>query len=207
MSQRNKQPPTTWDAYQRGRNSSFGSLDSVPEDENQSQNVLSSSATSAPRNIPENGDHDAEQNLRRRRSSITMKINSLRQMGGVNSIDNFARSFQRAANFREITPIRRGSITMGDAEDEDEDVTQETQGGPSVNKSLLRQQLEAHGGTPPDQVIQDEPENARQSETTPLLQPTVSRQTLRPHYPSGSLLTHVLVNGRKDAVTSPGSHE
>jgi solute carrier family 32 (vesicular inhibitory amino acid transporter) len=56
-----------------------------------------------------------------------MKINSLRQMGGVNSIDNFARSFQRAANFREITPIRRGSITMGDAEDEDEDVTQETQ--------------------------------------------------------------------------------
>lgn len=119
-----------------------------------------------------------------------MKINSLRQMGGVNSIDNFARSFQRAANFREITPIRRGSITMGDAEDEDEDVTQETQGGPSVNKSLLRQQLEAHGGTPPDQVIQDEPENARQSETTPLLQPTVSRQTLRPHYPSGSLLAH-----------------
>ncbi|KAL3445176.1 transmembrane amino acid transporter protein-domain-containing protein [Aspergillus insuetus] len=53
--------------------------------------------------------------VRRTRSgSLSMRIT---QVGGVNSIDNFARSWQRAACFPEIFP-RRGSFTTTDSDDE-----------------------------------------------------------------------------------------
>ncbi|KAA8625617.1 Vacuolar amino acid transporter-like protein 1 [Pyrenophora tritici-repentis] len=42
--------------------------------------------------------------LRRRRSSIGQQFGALGDAGGVNSINNFARSWQRAAGFFEITP-------------------------------------------------------------------------------------------------------
>lgn len=68
------------------------------------------------------------------------KFDSLRHMGGPNSIDNFAKSLQRAAGFREITPIRRASITLGDQDQEVESGGAE-QSTTAPNRSLLRQQL------------------------------------------------------------------
>ena len=71
-----------------------------------------------------------------------MRINSLRQVGGVNSIDNFARSMQRAAGFRDIGPARRGSFVISD-DDRGEEDEEEGLPAPRQYTSLLRQQLEA----------------------------------------------------------------
>lgn len=72
-----------------------------------------------------------------------MRINSLTQAGGVNSIENFARSWQRAAGFVEVTPAPRSLLTS-EADDTDE-VRQpaDEEQGPSPHKSLIRQQLDA----------------------------------------------------------------
>lgn len=74
-----------------------------------------------------------------------MRLASLRQAGGVNSIDNFARSWTRAAAFPEISPARRGSIVVEDEEPEEPELGQrrpkdEVHAPP--HKSLLRQHLE-----------------------------------------------------------------
>lgn len=143
MSQRGGSSSTSWAWYERGRTSSSGSLDSVPE--HGQPNLLSSSDT--PTQTAQDGGHTGGADLRRRRSSIAMRLNSIRQIGGPNSIDNFAKSWQRAANFREITPIRRGSVTTSDTQDEEQAGNAPRSQGPSPQtKSLLRQQFEAAGG-------------------------------------------------------------
>jgi solute carrier family 32 (vesicular inhibitory amino acid transporter) len=196
MSQRGRPAPSNWDAYERGRASSFGSLNSVPE-EGQTAG-LSSSATPTQR-IPQNDGQDG-QDLRRRRSSIAVRINSIRQMGGPNSIDNFAKSFQRAANFREITPIRRNSISVDDDRDGDEEQPSEgrTSQGPSPQqKSLLRQQFEAAGGHGADSsAIQDmvpEQSETPASERTALLHsPRDSNKLFAPASYQGSVRSSML---------------
>ena len=110
-----------------------------------------------------------------------MRLNSIRQMGGPNSIDNFAKSFQRAAGFREITPARRGSQSIA-SEEGDEEVAGSAQGSPATSrsgKSLLRQQLEAQGPQHPvQQVIDEAPDEAQQArEDTSLLQTPDHRVT------------------------------
>lgn len=165
MSGRNKNSPQSWDAYHRGRASSAGSLDSVPEGE---QAILSTSAASAPRNVPQGSST-------RRRSSVTAKFNSLRQKGGPNSIDNFAKSWQRAAGFREITPLRRNSHSISQEDHDGEDgATETSSAGPSPQtKSLLRQQFEAAGGHGENDTAVQDPngERSEPTETTKLLQP------------------------------------
>lgn len=173
MSQRNKQTPNTWDAFDRGRASSFGSLESITEDQQQQSYSASPSQSYATR-VPQFADSQDESGLHRRRSSIAMRLNSIRQMGGPNSIDNFARSFQRAAGFREITPIRRGSISSKAPEDEEE-VTPESAPRPQ-QKSLLTEQMDGAGPQSQETMRQDgaalQPEV---TETTSLL-PSVSHQ-------------------------------
>ena len=86
------------------------------------------------------------------RSSIPRRIGSLAQIGGVNSLENFARSWQRAAGFYEITPARS---SYGDAECEQYSrVPHPPDQEPSQvhHKSLLRQQIEAQGSVPEDVV-------------------------------------------------------
>ena len=87
-----------------------------------------------------------------------MRINSIRQVGGVNSIDNFARSMQRAAGFREIGSARRGSFVYSeDTGEEDNEAEGGQAAGPQT--SLLRQQIEAaslRGQS--DGAIEEEPE-------------------------------------------------
>lgn len=175
MSQRNKQAPSNWEAYERGRASSFGSLESVPEDQ---QPDLSSS-TPPQHDFPYRHDGEEDgQRLRRRKSSIGRTFDSLRQLGGPNSIDNFAKSFQRAAGFREITPIRRNSVSLADPDEEAGTQGAEQSTAP-FHRSLLRQQLNhyhlSHGD---DAAVEDEPEAEAPTEESRLLS-MQSRQTLK----------------------------
>lgn len=73
-----------------------------------------------------------------------MKINTLRHAGGVNSIDNFARSWQRAAGFYEIAPVRQSFRVSetGEEEDESEDYgRQDVAASFGEQRGLLRQAL------------------------------------------------------------------
>ena len=102
-----------------------------------------------------------------------MRLNSIRQIGGPNSIDNFARSWQRAANFREITPVRRASVTVGEADGEEESRQGRRSQCPSPQtKSLIRQQFEAAGGhgTHESAIQEAIPEQSEATERTGLLQ-------------------------------------
>jgi vesicular inhibitory amino acid transporter len=75
---------------------------------------------------------------------MSMRLNAFRQAGGVNSIDNFARSMQRAAGFLEIGPARRGSFVF--SEDDTGEAGEGDRGQVSgPHTSLLRQQIEAAG--------------------------------------------------------------
>ena len=186
MSQRQNQGPTTWNAYEHGRAGSLGSLESVPENE-QPERFFSSSD---PRDIPRREGQDEGARLRRK-SSIGKKFDSFRQMGGPNSIDNFAKSFQRAAGFREITPVRRNSVTIADPDQEPDAETAE-QSTVAANRSLLRQQLQHyHLHDPSGSAVQDEQgEDETPTEESSLL-PTASRQNLKSM--SGSLAPNSLL--------------
>lgn len=132
MSQGSSKQSLTWESYQHDGTLSPGSPGSP---------AISRSATSDSRNIRQSQQDGGEDELRRRRSSISMGITSIRQAGGVNSIDNFARSWQRAAGFHEITPVQRSPATAGEADGSQ--VGDEERARP--HKSLLRQQLESTG--------------------------------------------------------------
>jgi solute carrier family 32 (vesicular inhibitory amino acid transporter) len=87
-------------------------------------------------------------------------------------MDNFARSWQRAAGFREITPVRRSSVSMQQGDGAEDGLGQ--MDGPSQTKSLLRQQFEAAGGHGQhESAVQDtNGEQAAANERTRLLQPS-----------------------------------
>ncbi|EXJ80396.1 hypothetical protein A1O1_08540 [Capronia coronata CBS 617.96] len=168
MSQRNRHAlPTSWDAYEHGRASSFNSLDSVPENE-QHQGPFSSSPN--PQQMQgRNADGESPSGLRRT-SSIGRKFDSLRFMGGPNSIDNFAKSLQRAAGFREITPVRKYSVSLpGDEEEAGADGAE--QSSPEQGRSLLREQLNAyHMQNGSEDALQNEqPETEEATEESQLL--------------------------------------
>lgn len=50
-------------------------------------------------------------------ASISAGLEALRHAGGVNSIENFARSWQRAAGFYEVTPVSQSLVVSRDADD------------------------------------------------------------------------------------------
>lgn len=89
-------------------------------------------------------------------------------------MDNFAKSWQRAAGFREITPVRRSSQSVSQADGGDEEAGEgQRSAGPSPQtKSLLRQQFEAAGGHGVnDTAIQELGEQSEPTERTGLLGP------------------------------------
>ncbi|KAL9026622.1 MAG: hypothetical protein Q9196_004737 [Gyalolechia fulgens] len=147
--------PFTWQDYEHGRNSprqgSPASLSSrVHFDE--SESAAESARVDTGR--INNEDHETSSGpLRRRRSSLSMRINSLAQVGGLNSLENFARSWQRAAGFNEI-PSRRPAVAVS-AEGEEEGIgARWSEPSPTERRSLLRQQLERHGSGS-DAVLDD----------------------------------------------------
>ncbi|KAF2669338.1 hypothetical protein BT63DRAFT_425074 [Microthyrium microscopicum] len=154
MSTPGKQP-STWQNYESGgRAGSPGSIGSrVQWDESQSPprhgQPSRTSSTSH-----QGDDDDRLHVLRRRRSSFNVKINQLRQIGGVNSIDNFAQSWQRAAGFHEIAPIRPSFRFANDEEGEPSYLKSDIENSPDASRSLLRQALE-EGRRGSDNVIDE----------------------------------------------------
>ena len=97
-----------------------------------------------------------------------MRVSSLAQLGGVNSLENFARSWQRAAGFNEI-PGGRPSF---EGQDEDGHVHRKDADYRSIpqHKSLLRQQLESVGASS-ETAIDDSNDRLLQAD----------EEALRPH--------------------------
>lgn len=93
------------------------------------------------------------------RSSVRLHINSIAQLGGVNSIENFARSWTRAAGFHEVAPHRPSFILDDDQERHDEEAIQygRSEYGHLPRTSLLRSHFEA--GDSPEQAVDDEAES------------------------------------------------
>lgn len=127
--------PTSWEEYQYGTGkatggSHRGSVSSAGGRSIRFQDQVGSpSAASNYLDIPADEvgaseDVHAEGDLRRRRSSIALRFNTLSRVGGVNSIENFARSWTRAAAFHEVTP-HRPSLIFADTDthsDDEEDI-------------------------------------------------------------------------------------
>lgn len=98
---------------------------------------------------------------------MSMRINTLRTAGGVNSIDNFAKSWQRAAGFYEIAPVRRSFLVEGSEGEEGEEAEggegdepradgDIEQGGHSQHRSLLREAFENDGRKLSDHAIEED---------------------------------------------------
>lgn len=151
------------------------------EDESQPQRADGQplSRSFAPR-VPQDAENRDQTGQSRRRSSFTGRLDSIRKMGGVNSIDNFVNSFHRAAAFYDITPVRRGSITRDGLDEEQPEVGSPRQEHrrPAL-KSLLSEQIQgapaqstlAIRGSSDEDTLVPAP-----SETTGLLSPIPSNQ-------------------------------
>ncbi|KAH7321565.1 transmembrane amino acid transporter protein-domain-containing protein [Rhexocercosporidium sp. MPI-PUGE-AT-0058] len=151
--------PSNWDEYQYGTSASHrGSVSSAggrsvtfgEQEESESSALLD-----APRERSGSGQQG---DLRRRRSSIALRLNSLAQVGGVNSIENFARSWTRAAGFLEVTPHRPSFIYSGEQDRGIDDTLEyertDAEYGRVPRTSLIRAHLQEHGS--PEDAVEDE---------------------------------------------------
>ncbi|CAF9906195.1 hypothetical protein IMSHALPRED_004126 [Imshaugia aleurites] len=150
--------PFNWEDYEHGRSSSVASEASLGS--HVQFDAPSPAATSGRLNIPQSNGGDGESDgdhLRHRRSSLSMRFNSLAQVGGVNSLENFARSWSRAAGFVDIPP-RKPSFLIEERSSDDLESSRrsDTQPSSGESRSLLRQQLEREG-TPSEAVFDDDP--------------------------------------------------
>lgn len=172
--------PTNWDEYQYGTSPGQGSVHSSTSHVHFEHTGTPSAADSGDHLHAPDGRAMAGNNLRHRRSvihgqqthafeliwpryssSISMRIGSFVQAGGVNSIENFACSWQRAAGFVEITPST-ASFTVSEDDDEsptDFRRTDEERGGPG--RSLLRAQMENQSTSA---IVDDDDEQPDRSE-------------------------------------------
>ncbi|KAM0281320.1 hypothetical protein ACHAQH_003588 [Verticillium albo-atrum] len=137
--------PSNWDDYERGASPRSVSIDSNAIAEDQS--------------LLDDGDNDYHNDdrrdspsgmRRRRRSSVTRHLAAVADIGGVNSIRSFTRSWARAAGFAEVIPQRPSFIfapdqaplaSSSDALDYARNDVDVTSSHPRT--SLLRQHLEA----------------------------------------------------------------
>lgn len=92
------------------------------------------------------------------------------QVGGVNSLENFARSWQRAAGFNELPP--RPAIHVSAAGDDEERIgARRSEPSPTERRSLLRQQFERQE-SPSQAVLSETPSSASD---TPTIKPAPAR--------------------------------
>ncbi|OCL09573.1 hypothetical protein AOQ84DRAFT_404096 [Glonium stellatum] len=162
--------PSTWDEYHHGvhRDSMDSTGSRVHWDELERQHT-GRSGSAAYAGSPSRNSHEGE--LRHRRSSMSLRLNALGDVGGVNSINNFARSWQRAAGFFEITPSR-SSFRMA-SDDEVGHFPREGLPAPQDHRSLLRAALENDMHRASDSVFEDDNDV---SEETHLLPPPPTEQ-------------------------------
>lgn len=69
---------------------------------------------------------------------MALRFDHILHAGGVNSIDRFAASWQRAAGFFEVTPVRPSFRFAEDGEEEGTYTRQDVQQSPDAARSLLR---------------------------------------------------------------------
>ncbi|KAG7007976.1 vacuolar amino acid transporter 1 [Physcia stellaris] len=152
--------PQTWADYERGQSPRQGSISS--ETSRVHFDEPSQSAISPHLDIPRSDHAASEQALRHRRSSLSTRVSSLAQLGGVNSLENFARSWQRAAGFNEL-PSGRPS---GGEQDQDGLIQHRSieRGSISQHRSLLRQQLERQGTSSAVAVDSEAPSSRHEDE-------------------------------------------
>ncbi|KAH7386968.1 transmembrane amino acid transporter protein-domain-containing protein [Phaeosphaeria sp. MPI-PUGE-AT-0046c] len=166
MDIRGKQP-STWDTYEGAHRGSVGSTGSrVQWDQLERRPSGESTAPSGTwSRMP--GE------LRRRRSSISQQIGALGDAGGVNSINNFARSWQRAAGFFEITPVRP-SFRVENEDDDTSEFPSSRIGSPAPDhRSALRRALQTEDRRHSDNAVVDEEQSA--TEESQLLPNGVTR--------------------------------
>ncbi|KAL2067977.1 hypothetical protein VTL71DRAFT_16075 [Oculimacula yallundae] len=150
--------PANWDEYQYGTSASHrGSVSSAggrsvrfgEQEESESSALLDNS-----RERSESGQGE----LRHRRSSIGLRLNALTHVGGVNSIENFARSWTRAAGFAEVTPHRPSLLLSGEQDRGIDDTLEygrtDAEYGRMPRTSLIRAHLQEHGS--PEDAVEDE---------------------------------------------------
>ncbi|KAI9802012.1 MAG: hypothetical protein M1825_003068 [Sarcosagium campestre] len=146
--------PISWDQYEHGqcgRQSSISSSSShIHFDE------TSPASSSQHLNSPGRGRRPEQDNqeLRRRRSSLSTGLDSIRHAGGPNSIENFARSWQRAAGFYEITPHRNSFVLTDDETENPADDFRrrhDTEHG-FPRQSLLRAEIERRASSSEEAV-------------------------------------------------------
>ncbi|KAF4545233.1 Amino acid transporter [Lasiodiplodia theobromae] len=125
-----RKQPTTWDEYD-GR-ASFNSNTSIQWNDDDERPPRAESSGFA-------------HQLRERRSSMSMRFNSIRHAGGVNSIDNFARSWQRAAGFYEVQPIEGRAFRFSEGEGAADERNGDIESTPGERRSLLHEAF-ADGG-------------------------------------------------------------
>ncbi|KAK4959595.1 hypothetical protein LTR66_013038 [Elasticomyces elasticus] len=134
--------PANWTDYERGgrRSSSGASSTSRVHWDTPERQASESGQNGEGARTP---DREQQQQQRRRRSSVHQAVESIRKAGGVNSIDNFARSWQRATGFYEITPLRP-SFKYTEAEENGEPFQRQEAGNTSSSnqRSLLRAALD-----------------------------------------------------------------
>ncbi|KAF2868364.1 transmembrane amino acid transporter protein-domain-containing protein [Massariosphaeria phaeospora] len=167
MDIRGKQP-STWDQYDGVHRGSVDSTESrVHWDELERRPSGESGNTTG-------GSPSRHGDLRRRRSSMSMRVRALGDAGGPNSINNFARSWQRAAGFVEIRPVRPSFRV--DAPDGDEREEFPRAGLSTTDqRSLLRQALQHDERHHSDTAIQDE-EQGEATEESNLLPTSVEQR-------------------------------
>ncbi|KFZ06378.1 hypothetical protein V501_07475 [Pseudogymnoascus sp. VKM F-4519 (FW-2642)] len=157
---RNPPNPTNWDDYQYG--TSYRSSGSSTG----RRSVRFGAESERDVSPSDTGDRTGvDSGLRRRRSSINMHLNAIGEFGGVNSINNFARSWQRAAAFHEAAPQRPSFILAADSE-EQRFSRSEVEPRSDARASLLQQHF-LHRAS--DEAIQDGAD-AESSLVSPLLQ-------------------------------------
>ncbi|OAL51077.1 vacuolar amino acid transporter-like protein 1 [Pyrenochaeta sp. DS3sAY3a] len=168
---RGKQP-STWDDYDGGHRGSVDSTGSHVHWDQLERRPSGESASGTGRWVGRVGE------LRRRRSSLSQQLGALGDAGGVNSINNFARSWQRAAGFFEITPVRPSFRVETDDEHDDGSSFPRTGLGSSLpdQRSALRQALQTDGRRPSDDAVLDDEQGP--TEHTHLL-PAAVEQRLR----------------------------
>ncbi|TKA74298.1 hypothetical protein B0A55_05411 [Friedmanniomyces simplex] len=111
-----------------------------------------------------------QQDIRRRRSSLALRVNALRHAGGVNSLENFTRSWQRAAGFYEVTPVRQ-SFVYAEGEDGQDERQESAAGRARGQRTLLRQALAEEDGEHRADVFDETDEEEEDDETTPTATP------------------------------------
>ncbi|KAK8056581.1 Transmembrane amino acid transporter [Apiospora rasikravindrae] len=155
--------PSNWDDYDRGaspgRSGSTSSLGQSSSVQFEEQSLLHGESRAQGENWP---------NRIRRRSSVTNRLAAITEIGGVNSLRSFTRSWQRAAVFPEVIPQRPAFVFAPDQEPVQADPITYGRGdveNVAPQTSLLRQHLETTGY---ENAIDDE-ETGPSATTPPLL--------------------------------------